>query len=369
VASRVTFFFRGSDYDGTVREFDWLLDTYPPWLAARDQITLRLPEPNDPGWTRVRGSQVAFTAPADTLRDDPQAPTGNLEFDRWSTFYVRAIDNEGGIDGSPANVTFQAFTQAPVLQVKSPALVGDTARLPRTFVMNWDGYDAVGTGEPYQEPLEVRWALLPATLDVFGDPIGFPQTLYDLPESSWSAWTNWAAADSSGRKRGFINAVPAGPVIGTFVFAVQGRDEAGAITPQFDRDTPGKNNYATLFVDGERPVGPRITVHALQDTLSAWWFDGTDAPQVNVPTALDTLTLVWDPPSASHYGARAEETRYGWNIADVNNDNEWTAWSTANRFASPHALGATGDVFRVQARDELAQVTTAVIVFQPVSRR
>ena len=369
VASSVTFFFRGSDYDGTVREFDWILDTYPRWVVDRDQITLRQPEPSDPGWTRVEASQITLTVPADTLLDDPQAPTGNLEFERWSTFYVRAIDNDGGFDASPATVTFQAFTQAPVLEILSPARVGDTATLPRNFVMNWDGFDAVGSGEPYQDPYQVRWVLLPATLDVLGDPIGFPQTLYDLPEATWSAWSNWAAADSSGRSRAFLNVVPPGPNIGTFVFAVQGRDEAGAITPQFDRDTPEKNNYATLFVDGERRVGPRLTVRAQQDSLSSWFFDGTEAPPYSVPTALDTVTMLWDPPVASHYGARTGETRYGWDILNVEDDEEWTAWSSSVRFAGPRFVGGSGGEFFVQARDELGQLTTGRIDFQPVSRR
>lgn len=363
--SRVPFFFRGSDYDGTVRDFDYIVDTYPRSVETIDQITLQVPPVNDPRWQRITAYQLELTVLADTLRADPRGPIGEGEFDRWHTFYVRAVDNEGAMDTSPDMRTFQGFTQAPTLDLLLPARAGETVTLPRTFVMNWDGFDPIGNGEPYQSPLEVRWVIRPAVLDGGGAPIGFPDALYDLPDSAWSPWIAWAAPDSSGREKALVNVVPQGPNQAGFVFAIQGRDDAGAITPQFDRDTPGSNNYASITVDGSLPVGPIVTVRAMEDAAVEWKFTGTDAPQIDVTTALDTLTLFWDPPDASAYGARARESRYGWNIVNENDDEEWTAWST-NRFAPPHVL-ASNDIFHVQARDEIGQVTTGRVVFTHMS--
>jgi hypothetical protein len=365
-ASHVTFNVLGSDYDGTARVFDYVIDTYPRSVAALDQVVKRPPIVDDPRWQRTTTNQIVLVVAADTLRADPSGDIGAGLFDRWHTFYVRSVDNEGAVDATPESRTFQAFTQAPSMRLLSPAVRGQTSTVPRTFLMNWDGFDPIGQGEPYQDPIEVRWVLLPATLDGGGQPIGFPAALYALPEAAWSAWAAWTDPDSAGREKAFVNQVQPGAPATAFVFALQGRDDAGAVTPKFDAATASINNFTAIIVDGSLRVGPRITVHALEDSLSSWTFDGAGAPQINVMTTSDRVTLEWDPPRASHYGARTNGCRYGWNIVDTGNDAEWTAWSTA-RFAPPQTLSPTGDVFRIQCRDQLDQITEGVLVFQPIA--
>jgi hypothetical protein len=365
VPARVTFFWLGSDIDGArPSNYDYIVETYPRAVSRFDEITLAPPAPADARWVRVTANQITMPVLADTLRADPQGDIGAGEFDRWHTFWIRAIDNELTIDETPDHRTFQAYTQAPRIDLLWPAEAATAATLPRTFVLHWDGSDPLGGGNDPIRPRESRWALVPATLDGGGQPLGFPAALYALPDTTWSDWAIWVDADSSGTSATFRDLVP-NPDTRTFVFAVQGRDESGAVTPQFDSTTPEWNNYAALVIDGTLAVGPRITVHSLQDTLSSWTFDGDVAVPILVPTTEDTVTVYWDRPTASHYGAQGRECRYGWNITNPNDEQQWTAWSTT-RIAPPRRLDVGTNRFFIQCRDDLVppQLTTGQIQFQ-----
>ncbi len=370
VGHHVDFLWFAADQDGRLAYFEYVLDTYPRSVARIDQVHPVPPGIDDVRWTRIDGNGHTFILPADTLRVDPRTTVGPLEFDRWHSFYLRAVDNDGTFDATPDSRTFQAFTQAPQLALVAPALRGAPATLPRTSVMHWTGFDVVGGGPDPQNPQDSRWVLLHATLDGLGNPLGFPDSLYALRESRWSPWQTWNTG--TGTSHVLRDVVPAGPTQQAFVFAVQGRDDGGAITARFDATTIDANNYAVLVLDGNLPVGPRITAyvaHATTDTLSIP--PGTPPP-FNVSAGTDSVRVSWTKPDASSYGANATETRYGWNIANVANDNEWTAWSTV-RSAARQAVRSTGDIFFLQCRDNVGSgnhaldlVTSARIVIQPL---
>jgi hypothetical protein len=336
-------------------------------VATISQVVPHVPAVDDARWTRITAYQVTLPVLADTLRADPHGDIGNGEFDRWHTFYLRAVDNEGAPDETPDHRTFQAFTQAPSLWLLSPTRGPAVTTVPRTFVLHWDGNDPIGHGPPLQDPKESRWVLLPATLDVSGHPIGYPNVLYDLPDTTWTDWAAWTAADSTGRNLVVRDRVPVGPTTQSLVFAVQGRDDGGAITPKFTGDAT-QNNYAAILVDGALRTGPHLTVHSRQDTLSEWSFPGIGSPGRNAVVPSDTLTLYWDVMQTSHYGGRWRDYRYGWNVTNENDDQQWTAWS-AVRVAVPHRLAAGGEVFKVQARDNIGQITTGSIAFQHAALR
>jgi hypothetical protein len=360
VVHQIEVLWSGGDLDGTIDHWEYFLVPHPRAATRIEQLAIVAPAANDPGWKRVEQARVQVSALADTLRADPRGDIGRGEFDRWSSFFVRAVDNEGAVDATPDYRTFFAYTLAPRLDLVGPAVTGTVATVPRTFVMNWNGVDSIGGSFGTQSPKEVRWALLPVTVDGGGQPIGYPAALYDLPENAWSAWTSWTAMDSLGRQSVFRDRVPAG-AFQYNVFALQGRDDAGAITPKFDATTPNNNNYATLRVDGTVTVGPRYGVRA-REIPGNWYFDGVLAPGVFASSTSDTLTLSWDTPGTQHYGANPGESRYGWNLTDLGDDLQWSAWSYV-RSATPHQLDATADRFYLQSRDSIGLVTTAIIEF------
>jgi hypothetical protein len=361
VVHQVEVLWSGGDLDGTIDHWEYFLFAHPRAATRIDQLNIVPPAANDPGWKRIEAARVQFAALADTLRADPRGDIGRGEFDRWSTFFVRAVDNENGVDPTPDYRTFFAYTVAPRLDLVGPAVTNAVATVPRTFVVNWNGVDSIGGSLGTQAPKEVRWVLRAVSVDGGGQPIGYPAELYDLPESAWSAWTSWTAMDSIGRQAVFRNHVP----VGAFqynVFALQGRDDAGAITPKFDATSPAGNNYATFRVDGTLNVGPRFAVRARELVGMSWLFDGIGSAGFVVSSASDTLTLSWDTPITQHYGANPGDSRYGWNLTDLNDDLQWSGWGFG-RMAAPRELGAMREVFYLQNRDSIGQVTTAVIEF------
>jgi len=230
--------------------------------------------------------------------------------------------------------------------------------------MNWDGFDDIGSGD-FQEPLESRWVLKVVQLDGGGQPIGYPDALYNLPESEWSDWVDWKAADSTGREAVFLDRLPGGAIDTAFLFAVQGRDDAGAITPQFDQDTPRKNNYGVFVLSHSLPTGPDFRVHASLDTLQLgnWDFMGSAATPVDVQSPGGAVSVRWDVMETEHYGARPGDYRFAWNIADPGNDNLWSAWGSV-RVSPPQPLLLPIEELQIQARDHIGQITTAVLRFQ-----
>jgi hypothetical protein len=365
--NHLAIYYRGGDLDGTIAYYQNILHTDPRFVSdyATVQQRLQTPEVGDPRWTRVDAASLDLVVLADTLRADPRGDIGQGHFDRWHTFWVRAVDGEGGIDATPEGVSFDAYTKAPQVGLESPVVRGQTATLPSVCVMNWGGLDYVDGGE-IQQPRQARWVLRRVQLDGGGQPLGYPDSLYDLPDSVWSAWKNWTAADSTGREAVVRRAVPDGQEH-AYVFAIQGRDDGGAVTPQFDASTASANNYAVLKLDGSLPVGPTVVVRARGDSISSWTF-ADSIPPLQGTALTDTLVLTWTV-QARQYGGNSRDCRYGWNITNPSDDGQWTAWSATGRTSAPHAFTAGVEEFCVQCRDQLRQVRTGCIVFVRASPR
>jgi hypothetical protein len=136
---RVHLYWDGTDPDGYVVAYHFAWDdTVPPYGA-----------PNSP-WFMTPRNDSLFKALIDTVGETKR-----------HTFYVRAVDNEGKLDPSPARIRFDAYTVRPVIQylyrVDGPMdpnqgdpdpTARDTVlmRTPVTFV--WDGFDPDGLGAP-----------------------------------------------------------------------------------------------------------------------------------------------------------------------------------------------------------------------------
>jgi hypothetical protein len=363
-AHHVQFFWSGGDLDGTIAGYDYIVDTYARSVAQYSAIQPLEPQINDARWTRHSGTNIKLVVAADTLRADPSGDIGDGTFDRWHTFWVRSIDNEGAADQSPAKVTFQAFTIAPEMFLTVPIVIDAVPVLPKTFVVNWFGGDDIGTGT-FQDPQETRWLLKSVQLDAGGKPIGYPEALYTLAESEWSAWAEWDAADSTGQEAVFFDQLPVGAVDTAFLFAVQGRDDGGAITPKFSIDKIAGNNYGVFLLSNSVPTGPSLQVNRVvsPDSIISWDFEGSAATPVLEMVSAGAVNVTWGLMQTKHYGANPGEYRFGWNIADPQNDDLWSAWSSV-RVSPSQTLLLPVEELQIQARDNIGQVTTAVLRFQ-----
>ena len=138
---RIHMYWDGIDPDGFVVAYHFAWDdTVPPYGA-----------PNSP-WRLTTNSDTLFKALIDSIGET-----------RRHTFYVRAIDNEGKLDPSPARVRFDAWTVAPhirfLYRVGGPLDPGsdnydpgekDTVLMGTPIEFVWDGWDPDGLGAPIQ---------------------------------------------------------------------------------------------------------------------------------------------------------------------------------------------------------------------------
>lgn len=381
---RVHFFWAGVDPDGTIDHYDCILVDHP---AANDSIAasssdyarrvvVEMPAVDDPRWTSTLANDSVVVTRADTLRHRRSPPPDPTEtqlwthndfvrhrsFERWHTFFVRAVDDQGLPDATPAYRSFNSRTLAPTVALKRPVTPGLQYRGPRVTVFGWDGVDDAGDGT-FRAPIASRWTLLRSSYA--GLVRDWPQALYELPESAWSPWHRWDASDGSGTRAVVRNHDPPGGdpgfpgIVGFYFFAVQAMDEAGAVTPVFDDFTPGNNN-ATRFSIADQS-GPTLTI--ADPRLGTFVFTSGSRPvTLDLATGQD-LRLRWNA-DASQYGGEVVAYRFGWNVRDPHDEGQWEqTWSATARSAPPRALVPGTHRFLVEARDNVESVTSATIEF------
>jgi hypothetical protein len=385
--ARVHLAWDGSDVDGDIARFDFILVDHP---AMDDSIAVHPQDPNrvvvtppagdDPRWTPTTALDTVLVVSADTLRRDPRPPPDSDDatirehnrlvrlqtFERWHTFFVRAVDDRGAFDASPEYVSFNARTLAPEVDLHPPVdPTDDFLWAPASITFTWDGRDPIGDSTD-RPPIASRWVLLPVRRDVRSRFVGYPESLYALPAGrSWSPWRRWDAEDGSGRSAALTGLLPIdGRGHGWYLFAVQAMDEAGAVTPVFDATTPGKTNVVRMQVT--TGLGPRLVV---ESPFGQRVF--VPRPRhVRVEAAVgQAIAFRWRA-DADAYGGTIESYRYGWNILDLDDPKAWTSCDCRTT-AAPRVLERGTQRFYLEAIDTNGAVTRATydITAYPVSRR
>ncbi len=366
---RVSFYWSGTDPDGTVDHFDFIMVDHPRsndsiGPGGMDPVIITVPAPDDPRWTSTTLTDSLFVTSADTLRRDPRPGPGESPadvllhpFERWHSFFVRAVDDEGLADPTPDYRSFNSKNIAPTVALQPPIMAGpfEFAGAP-VIVFNWEGDDPVDEVTNI-EPVASRYVIISTAVSLVGTGdryVSFPESLYVLPSRhAWSPWVAWDAEDGSGKRAVISGLSRVGDGFVYYLFAVQAMDEAGAITPVFDYQTVGKNNCARVRV--RKTVGPLLTVR--EDNLGiATFAGGSNTLKVDV-AAGQPVRFHWSA-DASHYGGTIAAYRYGWNIRNPDNDEEWSVWSLDNTAAPTQVLSAGTHRFFLQARDD-AEITIA----------
>ena len=390
---RVRLYWSAADADGTVDHYDYILVDHPAARSSIDgdpddpnRVVVTVPDAADPRWQAVAGNDTVIVASADTLRHDPEPPDSvdtdpeiaehnrlvrRRRFERWHTFFVRAVDNEGAVDPTPEYVSFNSTTLAPEVRLTAPI---DAAEFefsgPQIIVFNWDGQDPVGDGT-FVDPIASRYTspLVAVRRNSALEYVGYPDTLYDLPPSGWSRWRRWDAADGSGRRAisERLESVE-GTTRGYYLFAVQAMDEAGAVTPVFDATTPDRNNVVRVAVfDG---FGATLIVD--DPFLGQYHFAGASAPRVLAIAAGQPVRFHWRG-DASAYGGSIVAYRYGWNLSNLDDDQQWDQNWCATCTTAPQKFFIAGrQRFYLETRDNAGTVTRGVFeldVHQVTRRR
>ena len=154
----VNFYWDGFDPDGQVTGFEWRISDNGAdgVVDVVDTLTAALP------WhfTETLDSTFAVSADIPGFSDDVADSISPKAVRSWQshTFFIRAIDDRGMRDPSPASASFTATTLTPTVTITLPSAVqpNTCATAPPALAFGWDARDP---DTESQEPQAVRYLL------------------------------------------------------------------------------------------------------------------------------------------------------------------------------------------------------------------
>jgi hypothetical protein len=352
---QVHFYWSGWDPDGEISHFEFVIvDGDPIGFHAEDTTGMDK-------WTQTSAHDSVFRVSAD---GSPRTvDVSYTRYDKTHTFFIRAVDFEGE-RSEPSYRSFTAWTLAPVISINRPASSGGVKTYAQIITFGWEGRDPIDDPANTQDPESVRyfWSQVVDTDGVY-DPTF--DLVRDINENFWryddrfSPWIHWRADGDSGR----VTILGDDEILElnrSHVFAVQGKDEAGAVTAIFQRDV----NVRQFIVS--KKAGPLLTI--LEPFLGGFKFLGTIlAPEkIDLPPGVP-LNFRWEA-DASDYGGEIVGYRYGWDVQDLNNPDDWeTSYSPFNRAAPERKWFSGTHTFYVEVLDNAGTLTRGQVQIEVIS--
>jgi len=302
----IKLFWGGWDPDGEIRHYEFCITDNEG--AAFDPADTVGPDK----WHKVHSNDSTFSFTADELVDTNTVDLVT-DFMRSHTFFIRAVDMEGLPSRKPEYRSFTAHTLSPRVEIEIPQRNKfNPAQVPPITTFRWSGTDYISDLRLSQDPDSVSYLLesLRNHDDDFNKTIDWIRGLpVDAP--AWGNWHWYGAPEDSGKT---WTTPPKD--LGLYMFAIRAMDEAGAITPVFDEDF----NMRRVNVSNKK-TGPQLSVQNL--------YMGTVKANVcNYPlTIIDIfagipLKFNWES-DATDYGGTVVGYRYGWDITDLDNPEQW----------------------------------------------
>lgn len=354
----VRFYWTGSDPDSKIKGFEWKVsDNGTDGISPRDTLTV------DP----LTGAEInpwRFTVATDTtfvvLADQPDFPGDDVGVPRSfrsHSLFVRAVDEKGAVDPTPALISFTSTTIAPMGNVVFPGLGNDRAKqVPPTVNIGWKGSDA---DFDLRIPTKVRYLWRPAVTST-GIVITVPSVydkwyteLVDFEDPTY--WSPWERYDAEEEDR--LTTFPDRDIGDYFLFAVQFQDTAGAVS--VGRRYGVEVGNVTIV----RGTGPAIQ---LQETFLgsmsnfAFWKVAAGQP----------MSFVWraDPIS---YNGTVVSMRHGWDVRDLEDpgDKGWMVppgLSEQNKFSVARSFQNGPHTFVLRIVDDSRTVVTWQIFIEAV---
>jgi hypothetical protein len=360
---QVHMFWGGFDGDGKISHFEFAITDNgggafdPADTTGADK------------WQRTEVGDSVFIVTADSLADSSHVDFEDMapyEFQRSHTFFIRAVDNRGSRSKAVYR-SFTARTLSPTITIDIPRPTGvNIAIVPPLITFHWTARDYIDQMENQQDPDSVR-SILVNTAHFNSDDalaLDYIRSNPDAPE--WTEWEYYSAPGDSGRF--WHSDIPL--AIGRYIFAVQAMDEAGAVSPVFDRE----KNVRHIRVD-DRTTGPVMTLESvhLRDAVRSS-SSKTPPTVLSIPASLP-LTFEWSA-DASSYGGVVTGYRYGWDISELSDDDQWdidyTPFIGATAKSPSRTFYFGVHTFHVEARDNsgfISRITLTVnVVPAPMDR-
>jgi hypothetical protein len=350
----VQFNWTGSDPDGRVVGYQWKIsDNGVDGISPRDTMTVDpltgaelhpwfYTESND-SLFYVLADQAGF--PNDLVPDDPDSEDDEAINDsarsfRTHTLWIRAVDDKGAVDPSPAQMSFTSTTLVPLGWGVYPSLSNVAKPVPTTVTLNYEGLDP---DFDLRVPSRVRFLWRPAVAEDGTQIItkfryeNYYDELIDFNDPDWTGWVSYGTTEAD-RRISFPDQTPGE----YFLFAVQVQDTAG-----YQREV------LNLEISEPGRFRPGVNVSELYlGTTSTSTGDDIAAGQ--------PLNFSWSA-SAAHYNGTVVSYRHGWDLQDIDdaNDPGWSVppgLSEQNRYAEVNSFQEGEHRFFLRVVDDSGNV-------------
>lgn len=354
----IQFYWGGWDPDGEIDYYEYVVtnnENGEPFDPADTTDVEGQPRK----WRKVFGNDSLFYFTADQLVDTLTTDMVSV-FTRSHTFFIRAVDRDGMASTEPAYRSFTARTLSPEVRIKVPIKNGlNAANVPPITTFSWEAFDYVDDKLTSQAPDSVQWILLPK-LDE-----GYEATIDHIRENQDLEWADWRWYKAPGDSGKFWTTPPMD--LGDYIFAIRAKDEAGAVTPVLDEDF----NVRRVKV-AARSTGPILTT--CNQYMGCIVTSAIEPPAIlDIPAGVP-LSFNFNA-SAKHYGGVVSGYRYGWDMTDLNDPDQWDVdWTPftneSNSFRTPErtfyfgthtftveVVDNSGFISRVQVKVNIVQFT------------
>jgi len=346
----VEFNWTGGDPDGRIVGYEWKIsDNGTDGISPRDTMTydpLTGAEMNPWHFTTATDSSFVVLADQANFPGDTAAPRSF----RTHSIFVRAVDDKGEVDPTPAYMTFTSTTLVPTARAKFPGLSTTiSSRAPSTVNIGWEGTDP---DFDLRVPVKVRFLWKRAQIN--GMDIRLPSEYYqhyeeliNFDDPDWSTWQRYAP-DENDRLATFPRQTP-----GTYwLFAVQTQDTAGAVSV-------GRRyavEVAHLSIAQSGLLKPGVTLNEI--------YLGASSAPTALPISIaagQPLNFSWVA-SAADYNGRIVSYRHGWDLISVDDPND-PGWAVPpgtaeqNRIAQQRSFQEGTHTFWLRVEDDSGQVT------------
>jgi hypothetical protein len=340
----IKFSWMGNDPDGTVENYEYVMcDGSPGGFDPADTTGLD-------AWTKIHStdSTFAFSASENGEEVTVGADRHSSYCRKVHTFFIRAVDDKGARSNS-AYRSFTASTLAPYAVIETPrnSPPGREQSLPSLVRFTWRGEDPIDDPWNIQEPESIRYFVTTSTLSIIENLNRHPEDF----ESRWCPWIPYHAPGDSGTSTVVGDDELIAKGFG-YVFVVQAKDEAGAVTAVFN----ASQNVRLFRVFN--PPGPLLKVK--ERNLGTYSFIGSNirTQTFRVPGGF-TLDFGWSA-DASTYGAEISSYRYGWDVADLSDPYDWDVLPSPLIKAAPLMSFRTGvHTLFIEATDNMGTTTLA----------
>ncbi|UCF05281.1 MAG: hypothetical protein JSV33_15420 [bacterium] len=342
---QVTFYWIGSDYDGTVEYYELIMVSGNP--LGFDPADTTGPDK----WTKTTRTDTIFLVKADkydstiTINNNPYG-----KHSRTHTLFIRAVDDQG-MRSIPAYRSFTAFTLAPFAVIEFPRITrpGQAQFLNPVVTFEWIGKDPIDSPWNYQEVDSIRYMVGEHTVLTIDELNQYPEKF----ENRWSPWIWYNEPNDSG-KQTILGDDEVFRLNRIYFFAIQAKDEAGAVTSVFDYRF---NVFPFMPLSHS---GPRLRIYSTY--FGRFEFIGTNYSPAKVKIMPGfPLKFVWEG-DASYYGGYIATYRYGWDVEDLSLPEDWDVYASPDHTGTPEKKFYMGvHTLYIEAIDNFGTKTLAQI--------